>query len=164
MLNSWMTCTSQSLPQWAIPPTDSVLLQGLVDHTYRFLDFDVDWPRKCHNAYVFDCSRLCRKLEDGMFSLQSAGRSKGSTYLPWLWPILPTVWPATNWSHSERVQWGDQGQHTTPAWAVHESTFSTHLVALGSLVMHYKKKWLSNQKCEVCCVCLCSVAQILWNA
>jgi len=45
----------------------SVLLQGLVDHTYSFLDFDVGWPGKCHDAYVFECSRLCRKLEDGTF-------------------------------------------------------------------------------------------------
>lgn len=37
-----------------------VILQGLVDHTYKFLDFDVGWPGKCHDAYVFDCSRLCR--------------------------------------------------------------------------------------------------------
>uniref|UniRef100_A0A8C1LIX0 DDE Tnp4 domain-containing protein n=1 Tax=Cyprinus carpio TaxID=7962 RepID=A0A8C1LIX0_CYPCA len=45
----------------------SVLLQGLVDHTYCFLDFDVGWPGKCHDAYVFECSRLCHKLEDGTF-------------------------------------------------------------------------------------------------
>ncbi|XDV20439.1 hypothetical protein PO909_025766 [Leuciscus waleckii] len=45
----------------------SVLLQGLVDHTYSFLDFDVGWPGKCHDAYVFECSRLCRKLEDVTF-------------------------------------------------------------------------------------------------
>ncbi|CAM4573918.1 unnamed protein product [Leuciscus chuanchicus] len=37
------------------------------DHTYSFLDFDVGWPGKCHDAYVFECSRLCRKLEDGTF-------------------------------------------------------------------------------------------------
>lgn len=45
----------------------SVILQGLVDHTYRFIDFDVGWPGKCHDAYVFECSRLCRKLEEGTF-------------------------------------------------------------------------------------------------
>lgn len=45
----------------------SVVLQGLVDHTYKFLDFDVGWPGKCHDAYVFECSRLSRKLESGTF-------------------------------------------------------------------------------------------------
>uniref|UniRef100_A0A672N994 DDE Tnp4 domain-containing protein n=1 Tax=Sinocyclocheilus grahami TaxID=75366 RepID=A0A672N994_SINGR len=45
----------------------SVLLQGLVDHTYCFLDFNVGWPGKCHDVYIFECSRLCRKLEDGTF-------------------------------------------------------------------------------------------------
>uniref|UniRef100_A0A8C1VQM3 DDE Tnp4 domain-containing protein n=1 Tax=Cyprinus carpio TaxID=7962 RepID=A0A8C1VQM3_CYPCA len=43
------------------------VLQGLVYHTYCFLDFDVGWPEKCHDAYVFECSRLCHKLEDGTF-------------------------------------------------------------------------------------------------
>ncbi|KAK7884700.1 hypothetical protein WMY93_010355 [Mugilogobius chulae] len=45
----------------------SVILQGLVAHNYCFLDFDVGWPGKCHDSYVFECSRLCRKMEEGTF-------------------------------------------------------------------------------------------------
>ncbi|GAA6075517.1 protein ANTAGONIST OF LIKE HETEROCHROMATIN PROTEIN 1-like [Tachysurus ichikawai] len=45
----------------------SVLLQGLVDSNYKFLDFDVGWPGKCHDAFVFECSYLSQKLENGSF-------------------------------------------------------------------------------------------------
>lgn len=45
----------------------SVLLQGLVDSNYRFLDFDVGWPGKCHDSFVFESSYLYTKLENGTF-------------------------------------------------------------------------------------------------
>lgn len=43
----------------------SVLLQGLVDHQYMFRDFDIGWPGKCHDSFVFQNSRLHAKLENG---------------------------------------------------------------------------------------------------
>ncbi|XP_033113465.1 protein ALP1-like [Anneissia japonica] len=45
----------------------SILLQGLVDHNYKFIDFDVGQPGKCHDAYVFEMSKLYRKLSSGTF-------------------------------------------------------------------------------------------------
>lgn len=48
----------------------SVLLQGLVDWKYKFLDFDVGWPGKCHDAFVLECSLLFQKLENGSFFLK----------------------------------------------------------------------------------------------
>ncbi len=45
----------------------SVQLQGLVDHKYRFMDFDVSWPGKCHDSFVFENSKLCHKLENDTF-------------------------------------------------------------------------------------------------
>lgn len=43
----------------------SVILQGLVDHQYMFQDFDVGWPGKCHDSFVFQNSKLHAKLENG---------------------------------------------------------------------------------------------------
>lgn len=40
----------------------SVLIQGLVDCNYKFLDFDVGWPGKCHDAFVFECSHSPKSL------------------------------------------------------------------------------------------------------
>lgn len=36
----------------------------VIKDTYRFFDFNVGWPGKCHNSYVFKC--FCA-LEDGTF-------------------------------------------------------------------------------------------------
>ena len=45
----------------------SVVLQGLVDYKYKFLDFDIGWPGKCHDAWVFEQSSLKDKLMAGTF-------------------------------------------------------------------------------------------------
>lgn len=45
----------------------SIILQGLVDFKYRFLDFDIGWPGKCHDSWVFQHSSLRQKLEAGEF-------------------------------------------------------------------------------------------------
>ncbi|XP_071962759.1 uncharacterized protein [Antedon mediterranea] len=45
----------------------SVVLQGLVDHEYKFIDFDVGHPGKCHDAYVYESSKLFKKLTAGTF-------------------------------------------------------------------------------------------------
>lgn len=39
----------------------------LLYHTYKFIDFDVGWPPKCHDGFVFESSDLCQKLENGTF-------------------------------------------------------------------------------------------------
>ena len=45
----------------------SILLQGLVNHEYKFIDIDVGQPGKCHGAFVFESSKLFCKLKDGPF-------------------------------------------------------------------------------------------------
>ncbi|XP_038055779.1 protein ALP1-like [Patiria miniata] len=45
----------------------SVLLQGLVDHNFKFMDFDVGQPGKCHDSWVFQSSKLHLKLVNGTF-------------------------------------------------------------------------------------------------
>ncbi len=45
----------------------SVILQGFVDFRYRFIDFDIGWPGKCHDSWVFEHSSLKRKLTSGEF-------------------------------------------------------------------------------------------------
>ena len=41
----------------------SIILQGLVDHQYRFLDINVGWPGSVHDARVFANSELYSKAE-----------------------------------------------------------------------------------------------------
>ena len=41
----------------------SIILQGLVDHEYRFLDINVGWPGSVHDARVFANSELYHKGE-----------------------------------------------------------------------------------------------------
>ena len=43
----------------------SILLQGLVDHRYRFMDINVGWPGSVHDARVLVNSELYKKGERG---------------------------------------------------------------------------------------------------
>ncbi|XP_033112550.1 protein ALP1-like [Anneissia japonica] len=45
----------------------SVLLQAVVDYRYRFIDFDVGWPGKYHDAWVFEHSQIGRTIAQGRF-------------------------------------------------------------------------------------------------
>lgn len=47
--------------------TFSVLLQGATDHTRRFIDIEVSYSRRNHNAYVFEYSTLCIAMDAGVF-------------------------------------------------------------------------------------------------
>ena len=45
----------------------SILLQWLVNHEYKLIDIDVGQPGKCHDAFVFESSKLFCKLKNGTF-------------------------------------------------------------------------------------------------
>ncbi|XP_054832325.1 uncharacterized protein LOC129327595 [Eublepharis macularius] len=45
----------------------SILLQGTVDHTGRFVDAEVGWSGKNHDAFVFRNSALCAAMDNGAF-------------------------------------------------------------------------------------------------
>ncbi|XP_054836342.1 uncharacterized protein LOC129330336 [Eublepharis macularius] len=45
----------------------SILLQGTVDHTGRFVDAEVGWSGKNHDAFVFRNSALCAAMDTGAF-------------------------------------------------------------------------------------------------
>ncbi|XP_033108143.1 protein ALP1-like [Anneissia japonica] len=45
----------------------SVLLQGLVDHRYRFIDFDLGWPGKCHDTWVYEHSSIGHTDSEGNY-------------------------------------------------------------------------------------------------
>ena len=43
----------------------SIILQGVVDHSYRFIDINVGWPGSVHDARVFSHSKIYKKLNEG---------------------------------------------------------------------------------------------------
>ncbi|XP_054845619.1 uncharacterized protein LOC129336516 [Eublepharis macularius] len=45
----------------------SMLLQGTVDHTGRFLDVEIGWSGKNHDAFVFKNSCICAAMDNGSF-------------------------------------------------------------------------------------------------
>ncbi|XP_054836355.1 uncharacterized protein LOC129330348 [Eublepharis macularius] len=45
----------------------SMLLQGTVDHTGRFLDVEIGWSGKNHDAFVFKNSNICAAMDNGSF-------------------------------------------------------------------------------------------------
>ncbi|XP_054853248.1 uncharacterized protein LOC129341918 [Eublepharis macularius] len=45
----------------------SILLQGTVDHTGHFVDAEVGWSGKNHDAFVFRNSALCAAMDNGAF-------------------------------------------------------------------------------------------------
>ncbi|XP_054843559.1 uncharacterized protein LOC129335132 [Eublepharis macularius] len=45
----------------------SILLQGTVNHTGRFVDAEVGWSGKNHDAFVFRNSALCAAMDNGAF-------------------------------------------------------------------------------------------------
>ncbi|XP_054831617.1 uncharacterized protein LOC129327162 [Eublepharis macularius] len=45
----------------------SMLLQGTVDHTGRFMDVEIGWSGKNHDAFVFKNSCICAAMDTGTF-------------------------------------------------------------------------------------------------
>ena len=42
----------------------SMILQGVVDHSYRFIDVNIDWPGSVHDARVFSHSSIYKKITE----------------------------------------------------------------------------------------------------
>ena len=45
----------------------SMILQGVVDHSYRFIDINVGWPGSVHDAHVFAHSSIYKNITDNNF-------------------------------------------------------------------------------------------------
>ncbi|XP_061444600.1 uncharacterized protein LOC133366007 [Rhineura floridana] len=45
----------------------SIHLQGATDHTGRFIDVEIGWSGKTHDAFVFMNSALCKAMDAGVF-------------------------------------------------------------------------------------------------
>ncbi|XP_054843582.1 putative nuclease HARBI1 [Eublepharis macularius] len=46
---------------------NSILIQGTVDHTGRFIDAEVGWSGRNHDAFVFVNSAICTAMDAGVF-------------------------------------------------------------------------------------------------
>ena len=72
----------------------SIIVEGLVDHTGKFLDAYIGWPGKCHDARVFQNSSLYKKGIEGSL-LPCLTRKLGSVDVPLVilgdaaYPLLP---------------------------------------------------------------------------
>ena len=42
----------------------SMILQGVVDHSYRFIDVNIGWPGSVHDARVFSHSSIYKKITE----------------------------------------------------------------------------------------------------
>ena len=49
-----------------------MLIQGLVDANYHFLDICVGWPGSLHDARVFVHSSLYKKFTDSLMNLNKS--------------------------------------------------------------------------------------------
>ena len=43
----------------------SIILQGVVDHSYRFIDINVGWPGSVHDSRVFSHSTIFKRITEG---------------------------------------------------------------------------------------------------
>ena len=63
----------------------SVLMQGMVDHLYRFTDVYIGWPGWVHDARVFGNSKLYERVENGtLFPNRNPNCDPAYPLLTWL--------------------------------------------------------------------------------
>ncbi|XP_054836350.1 uncharacterized protein LOC129330343 [Eublepharis macularius] len=60
----------------------SILLQGTVDHTGHFVDAEVGWSDKNHDAFVFRNSAICAAMDTGLFVLGNPTLSLNGISVP----------------------------------------------------------------------------------
>ena len=73
----------------------SMIIQGLVDASYCFLDLCVGWPGSVYDARVFVCSSLYKKITDNQF-IPDKTKSIGSVDVP-LYMIGDSAYPLQSW-------------------------------------------------------------------
>ena len=73
----------------------SMILQGVVDHLYRFIDINVGWPGSVHDARVFAHSSLYEKITEKNL-LPHKPMSVGSIDVP-LYLIGDSAYPLQTW-------------------------------------------------------------------
>ena len=73
----------------------SMILQGVVDHSYRFIDIDIGWPGSVHDARVFAHSSIHEKISEKNLLLHRT-ISVGGVYIP-LFLIGDSAYPLQTW-------------------------------------------------------------------
>lgn len=73
----------------------SVILQGVVDHSYRFIDINVGWPGSVHDARVFAQSSIVKRITDGTLLPDNAICVNG-VQIP-LYLIGDSAYPMKTW-------------------------------------------------------------------
>lgn len=73
----------------------SMILQGVVDHSYCFIDINVGWPGSVHDARVFSHSSICKKMTEGTL-VPDRSISINNTLVP-LYLIGDSAYPLQAW-------------------------------------------------------------------
>ena len=73
----------------------SIILQGVVDHSYRFIDINVGWPGSVHDARVFAQSSIVKRITDGTL-LPDSPISVNGVQIP-LYLIGDSAYPMKTW-------------------------------------------------------------------
>ncbi|XP_015282244.1 PREDICTED: putative nuclease HARBI1 [Gekko japonicus] len=74
----------------------SVLLQGITDHTGRFIDVEVGWSSLNHDAHIFRNSSVCAAMDAGAFVPGNPTIAIGGVQVP---PLIVTrgCYPMRRW-------------------------------------------------------------------
>ena len=73
----------------------SMILQGVVDHSYCFMDINVGWPGSVHDARVFAQSALYQNITENHL-LPDKPMSVGGVRIP-LYMICDSAYPLKSW-------------------------------------------------------------------
>ena len=74
----------------------SVILQAVVDRSYKFLDINVGWPGKVHDARVFSNSKIYRQSVEGNLFPTSKAKVINGVKVP-LCIIADAAYPLLSW-------------------------------------------------------------------
>ncbi|XP_060094625.1 uncharacterized protein LOC132571848 [Heteronotia binoei] len=74
----------------------SILLQGITDHTGRFIDVEVGWSNQNHDAHIFRNSAICAAMDAGAFVPGNPTIAIGGVQVP---PLIVTSrgYPMRRW-------------------------------------------------------------------
>ena len=74
----------------------SIILQGVVDSAYTFIDINVGWPGKVHDARVFANSTIFKKGEAGNLFPETRAKKINGVKIP-VMIIADAAYPLLNW-------------------------------------------------------------------